>query len=374
VDGNDTIDFSAMLEAAVIDLNDGTVSKVGAETYIGIARGTIIENTIATDYDDHIKLNEAANNVAAGAGDDIIIGADASAISDGGDGFDTVVVEADSSEVSLSNFTGVEIVYFDDKAINLSGESQTNAEIKSGTVYVSRDDESFGFEEWNVSKDGAVGSVQTATPDAGSELLAPTSNDNAVTVTSSGDLYVRQIEDTDIVVSSNYAVDQTVHFSNSVDNVYTIDVTTANSRIDIFDYEGNDTLVLDNFEGWFVEESTIENGVITIELTDANGGSIDIYLHNSTAFGLIENLEIRYSDDNIQQFLITPVDQVYELGWYQNFEGLPQDFPIEDVNDLQPGRNIGVQDYLSVNPRVPVSYQTLAPAVALSVPWQAGDD
>ncbi|WP_311752542.1 M10 family metallopeptidase C-terminal domain-containing protein [Proteus columbae] len=89
--GNDTLDFSKYNFEQKIDLNQGAFSDVGGlKSNISIAYGTIIENVIGGEDNDHIIGNEVNNHLIGNHGNDIIYGYDGDDKIFGGKGSDAL--------------------------------------------------------------------------------------------------------------------------------------------------------------------------------------------------------------------------------------------------------------------------------------------
>ncbi len=122
--GVDTIDFSWVSVAQLIDLNPETYSDVaGLVGNLGIARGTVIENAIGGSGSDRIYGNAAANVLTGGAGNDILYGRGGKDTLNGGAGNDIYIMSdtgdriVDASgvdkinasvSISLGSYTAVE--------------------------------------------------------------------------------------------------------------------------------------------------------------------------------------------------------------------------------------------------------------------------
>ncbi|WP_454209150.1 M10 family metallopeptidase C-terminal domain-containing protein [Proteus sp. Marseille-Q3619] len=89
--GCDTLDFSKYTVNQKIDLNQGTFSDIGGlKSNISIAYGTIIENVIGGEDNDHIIGNEVNNHLIGNHGNDIIYGYDGDDKIFGGKGSDAL--------------------------------------------------------------------------------------------------------------------------------------------------------------------------------------------------------------------------------------------------------------------------------------------
>jgi len=108
--GTDTIDVSNQGQAAIINLQPGTFSSVGAPIWngkaymrdtLGIAYGAIIENARGTDYADLIYGNSVANLLEGGLGDDTLDGGLGNDTLDGGGGTDTIVLAGKRAEYTV---------------------------------------------------------------------------------------------------------------------------------------------------------------------------------------------------------------------------------------------------------------------------------
>lgn len=97
-DGSDTLDVSTATEAATFDLVTGIV-EVGAHE-VEVAN---FQKYVGSDFDDSFRLNDAAEEVNAGRGDDSVKLSGGTLVSaatlDGGDGTDTVSFEALNSGI-----------------------------------------------------------------------------------------------------------------------------------------------------------------------------------------------------------------------------------------------------------------------------------
>ena len=89
--GTDTLDLSGYSNTQVIDLRAGNFSNVGGgRGNVAIAYGATVENAVGGSGVDTIYTNDAANNIRAGHGNDIIYGSIGSDTYNGQAGSDTV--------------------------------------------------------------------------------------------------------------------------------------------------------------------------------------------------------------------------------------------------------------------------------------------
>lgn len=87
--GIDTLDVSGFSQPQTINLNPGTFSSIGGQTFnISIALNVMIENAVGGSGDDVIFGNSSENRIMAGAGHDRIKGGYANDYIDGGEGVD----------------------------------------------------------------------------------------------------------------------------------------------------------------------------------------------------------------------------------------------------------------------------------------------
>jgi Ca2+-binding RTX toxin-like protein len=102
--GSDTIDASALVVGARLDLRSGALSSVGVTAQgfygvdnLGLVATSIIENAIGTPADDVLLGNALDNRLTGGAGNDWI---------EGGDGIDSAVFEGSRSAYEVSTGFG----------------------------------------------------------------------------------------------------------------------------------------------------------------------------------------------------------------------------------------------------------------------------
>jgi serralysin len=110
-DGHDRIDASFNWTDDVWNLNAEHFSNVGGlRGNVGIARGTIIEDLLAGDGDDHVTGNDVANLIDGGWGDDTLLGGEGddwlvgglgADRLEGGDGVDTADYSASHRAIQM---------------------------------------------------------------------------------------------------------------------------------------------------------------------------------------------------------------------------------------------------------------------------------
>jgi hypothetical protein len=171
--GNNILDAGRIERGVLLDLNEGARSDVGATVFAGglvggvathitytatlsIAAGTVIHDATGTAYDDVLVGNDAANRLAAGAGNDRLEGRGGNdyltgGLGDdtltGGDGVDTAVYHAgrdgytlgrtaggftvSGADAGTDSLAGIERAWFSDRkvALDLDGNAGTAAKI-----------------------------------------------------------------------------------------------------------------------------------------------------------------------------------------------------------------------------------------------------
>ena len=378
VSGIDTLNFSTAQDFVHLDLRDETVSKVGLSGLIGIASGTTIENVIGSENDDIFRLNSSTNTIIAGGGNDIIRDAGLDDIINGGEGFDTVFYNFSSTDISLDDLDIAEIeqLVFLDKIINLSNiEAPEDTLNSSSTTYISINASTFNYELWNVEEDDAIAWISTPTAPANSELASPTvTNMNNVTINGAGELFFSSLtQDHNFTVNIDGLPSQEIITSADTNNTYIINLNNSRETIEIYDYDGTDKLILDRFDGWAIANSYVDGNETTIIAESLSGDkSVTITIHNSLSFGYIETLVLR-TEEGDKELIITPIDQVFQLGYHRYLNGLDSEFSV-DGSYFVPGRIDGAGDYLRVDPLEEYSYQNLDNIDEVLVVWQGGDD
>jgi hypothetical protein len=142
--GVDVLDISGSSVSGNVDLRPGKISSVGMNTEgiahfgnLNIAPGTIIENFVATPFDDYIVGNDLGNMIWSKGGNDIIVGHG---------GQDTVILsgrstdwniqraadgqawnaEANDGELGSVELQSIERLHFADAGVALDMQSQGN--------------------------------------------------------------------------------------------------------------------------------------------------------------------------------------------------------------------------------------------------------
>lgn len=87
--GTDWINAAGMIHDMVLDLAPGASSTMDGQAFVKIAAGTLIENAVTGDGNDHLYGNHLANELIGGRGDDYIEGRGGADVIDGGQGNDT---------------------------------------------------------------------------------------------------------------------------------------------------------------------------------------------------------------------------------------------------------------------------------------------
>lgn len=110
--GNDTIDASAVTSSTTIDLSGSSASQIGGRD-LHFGNGTVIEAAITGDGNDVLIGNAADNRLAGGRGDDklaggagndILIDMAGSDVYEGGVGWDTIVFDFGLGEIDAIGF------------------------------------------------------------------------------------------------------------------------------------------------------------------------------------------------------------------------------------------------------------------------------
>lgn len=109
--GIDTLNGAALTGDAMIDLQDGEVSRIAGNTLVW-APGTTIERAIGGDGDDRLIGNAMDNLLSGGRGDDILLGGDGDDVLigglgadliDGGAGLDFSIYRTERADVAIEN-------------------------------------------------------------------------------------------------------------------------------------------------------------------------------------------------------------------------------------------------------------------------------
>jgi|GEM_PF-2753310 len=362
--GNDTFDASSTDGAARIDLRDGHVSTLGETGYVGIAFNAVIENAIGTDSDDLIFLNDVANIIDAGQGDDVIRAVSAGDLIDGGAGFDQVDILGNIGDYTITDqgngtlllsgidgditLTNVELVTFFDAKVNFSVfDEDVEAPTTEGTTYISVNTATFDAELWGYDATEVLAYIPVLPAEAGQTIGVP-GIDPASGLFIDGSGGVRF--GADPAAAGSYAVDygqagtptQNIELElDATDNVYTIDIATATAQVDIWDFDGQDRLVLDfgmNAIGSLDAFSDQDNLYITA--VDSLGNEVKIIVHNYQWYGFIEEIAFR-SIDGEQVFNTTPFAEATRIGREQAaFGTVSEEFPV-DANYFFAGQNDG---------------------------------
>ena len=112
--GADTIDFSAILMGATVDLTAGAFSSVGvledgvtaAINNLSIAYDVVIENATGGPANDTLRGNAATNNLRGNGGNDTISGGTGNDTIDGGSGIDTASYSGSRAGFALTRTAG----------------------------------------------------------------------------------------------------------------------------------------------------------------------------------------------------------------------------------------------------------------------------
>ena len=379
VDGIDEIDFSMAESAVRIDLREAHLSRIGDDGLVAIAYGVTIENAVGSDFDDSIYLNDSVNHIQAGLGDDLIKNASIGDWIDGGEGFDTVTVHSLSSDYTLElqedqtyllsssdgdiTLANIEIISFLDKKINLSDVDQVDAVSPQNTsVYLSINSDEFDNTLWGFTEDQAFAYIGTDNVLAGGEQLSPEAEiDGSVIINGVGGVYLDGAYDgSDISTAINYGSNSQIgahqlHLSGISDNEYLIDLNTAEEQIAIWDYNGDDRLIIDGMDNFDITDSYQADGNFVISFRNAEDKSVTITIHNVRTYGLIEEVVFRReTGDEIYQLL--PTESVLEIDFYRED---PNGEFLFSNNYLFSGSNTGEGLYLAVDPFSEESYQNL---------------
>lgn len=374
VSGTDTFDFSGSDGAARIDLRDGHVNSIGEAGVVGIAFDAEIENVVGTAFDDTVHLNDLNNTVHAGAGDDLVTGVGLGDLVDAGEGFDTVEILGNSDDFTITELDGggllltgangnielrgAEVVSFNDAIINTSETAvEAPAIEQAGTVYISIDAQSFDPMLWGLDGSDLLGSVPVNGVAAGVTRSSPSIDAaSGLNINGRGGIAFGAFDG----ASGSYVVNygegstnavQTVELQlESLNDTYLIDVANATSRIDVWDHDGDDTLILDfGASGIASLDPFVAPDLFQIKVTDNDGNEVTIAIHNFQSYGLVEEIVLR-TDEGDQSFLLTPYPDILQIGNEQDFVGrVSADFPI-DANYFIAGQNRGEGLYNFENP------------------------
>jgi serralysin len=114
--GIDTLDVSGFSQQQTINLNPGTFSNIGGQTFnISIALNVSIENAVGGSGNDVIYGNRSENRILAGAGHDRIQGGYANDYIDGGEGIDIAMFTGAFHQYGVSKSSGVVIDTVDNR-------------------------------------------------------------------------------------------------------------------------------------------------------------------------------------------------------------------------------------------------------------------
>ncbi|MGZ9046386.1 MAG: DUF4214 domain-containing protein [Telluria sp.] len=197
--GQDTFDFSACTEGAVIDLRPAAFSATTTGyNNIGIAYGVVIERAIGGRGADAIWCADTGSIIEAGDGGDTVRGGAGSDYIDGGAGTDRVVFDAPLSQFSMQRFgdgwvvtgqggdllAGVERLLFSDTAYALDTDEMPGGVYRLYQATFGRAPDNGGLGYWIAAGDAglALAAMAQGFVDSGEFSAAYGALDNAAFV------------------------------------------------------------------------------------------------------------------------------------------------------------------------------------------------
>ncbi|MBV7543593.1 M10 family metallopeptidase [Acidovorax sp. sic0104] len=243
--GIDHIDASNQTQGAVINLQPGTFSSIGASIWngqtsirdtLGIAYGAVIENATGTAYSDLIYGNSVANTLVGGSGNDTIEGGLGNDTIEGGLGTDTIILAGARGTYSVARPTATEVI--------LTGNGQT--------VTVS-DGERFQFTDVTRNLEELIGTVPTSGPDQ----LVGSAGDDSINGLAGNDS-ISGLGDNDTLIGGA-GIDTLV--GGQGDDTYDVDV--AGDVINEALNEGIDLVRVALASGTYSMADHIENAIVT---------------------------------------------------------------------------------------------------------------
>ena len=144
-DGIDTIKYTSAAAGIRVDLGKGKASSVsGDSAAIGVDQLSGIENIVGGKFNDTLIGDGNANQIDAGAGNDILSGGEGDDSLDGGEGLDFAVFDTPASAINKSSngwsvngdtLINVERLAFSDKtvALDIAGHAGSTAKLLGAT-------------------------------------------------------------------------------------------------------------------------------------------------------------------------------------------------------------------------------------------------
>ena len=327
VAGIDTIDLSNFSDDIVFNTAPGSLIEINDDSVVGIAEGVKIENFIGGAGNDIFYGGPGDERFDGGDGNDIFFTVlSAETVNDGGEGFDTVVLNSDELPTSIKqnanldefeSLIEIEVVASHTEAIYLVENSvnDSSSAIQDVLNYVSVSDTT--ALETLSTLNLPIGQIYT--PNFyGTGLVASEQDSNAVLVNPLGHVFLSDtIEQLETEINFNIASEGTSYSGNIIynalknDNRYEIDLSSPPEVINIIDIGGSDEIVIleNNFTG--ISDAYYDEDNLVIKLGH-NNGIVDLNIQNQRTFGTIEQLSLSI-EGNYRTFKLLPDSYVMQL-------------------------------------------------------------
>lgn len=327
VAGIDTIDLSNFSDDIAFNTAPGSLIEINENSVVGIAEGVTIENFIGGAGNDIFYGVPGDKRLYGGDGNDIFFTVlSAETVTDGGEGFDTVVLNSDELPTSIKqnanldefeSLIKIEVVASHTEAIYLVENSvnDSSSAIQDVLNYVSVGDTT--ALETLSTLNVPIGQIYT--PNFyGTGLVVSEQDSNAVLVNPLGHVFLSDtIEQLETEINVNITSEETSYsgkiFYNALknDNRYEIDLSSPPEVINIIDIGGSDEIIIleTNFTG--ISDAYYDEDNLVIKLGH-NNGIVDLNIQNQGTFGTIEQLSLSV-EGNYRTFKLLPDSYVMEL-------------------------------------------------------------
>ena len=327
VSGNDTIDLSNFSDDLIFNTSAGSLIEINDNSVVGVAYGVDIENFIGGPGNDVFYGGSNEKSLSGGLGSDtFFIDLKSDLITDGGQGFDLVIlnsadlphhIKSETDIADVNNFNGIELISSQNEAVLFTDQidNYNNPKSTQALNYVSIGDTSSLLDLSALHL--PVGKIYSPIFE-GSGTTRVTQDGDGVIVNPLGYLFLSDTnENVEKIINFQTEKGQ-LTYSGSIlynsleeNNIYEINLNGSQQDVEIIDIGGQDEIKI--LDQGFVKilDSYYKGDDLVFEL-QGNSGTSELIIQNQKSFGTIEKLTF-FIDDSYRTFQLMPDNYVMEL-------------------------------------------------------------